>query len=312
MDEKEKIYIPEVITPDGRVYIQKEPQKKKFPLINLILFTATLITTTLAGAGLEGVTLFEFLRSPIPSIIKGLPFSLTLLGILLTHEMGHFFTAKRYKVDASLPYFIPAPFGVGTFGAIIKMRAPVDSRKSLVDIGGAGPIAGFIVATIAIIYGIRTSSLVSISEIPDYSIRFQDPLIVKLLQYFLIGGVPEGYEMMLNSVGFAGWIGMLVTSLNLLPIGQLDGGHISYALLGNKAIWLSRLVFSILIILGIFSWHGWLFWGFISYFAIGLRHPPLQAGADINLDTRHRIVAYICLMIFLLTFMPSPIMEIKK
>jgi membrane-associated protease RseP (regulator of RpoE activity) len=105
---------------------------------------------------------------------------------------------------------------------------------------------------------------------------------------------------------------MLVTSLNLLPIGQLDGGHISYALLGNKAIWLSRLVFSILIILGIFSWHGWLFWGFISYFAIGLRHPPLQAGADINLDTRHRIIAYICLMIFLLTFMPSPIMEIKK
>jgi len=117
--------------------------------------------------------------------------------------------------------------------------------------------------------------------------------------------------MMLNSVGFAGWLGMLVTSLNLLPIGQLDGGHISFALFGNKAIWISRIIFILLILFGILLWPGWLIWGILSYFVIGLRHPPLLPDAYITLDTRHKIVAYLSLMIFVLTFMPSPIVEVK-
>lgn len=312
MQDNEKIYIPEVITREGRIFIQYQPPKKKFPFLNLILFIITIITTTLAGAGLEGITLFEFLLNPFQSTVKGLPFSLTLIGILLTHEMGHFFAAKRYRVDASLPYFIPAPFGVGTFGAIIKMQSPIDSRKSLIDIGAAGPIAGFIVAVGAIIYGIKTSTLVDISQLSQGSIRFQDPLVVKILQYFLIGKIPSGYDIMFNSIGFAGWLGMLVTSLNLLPIGQLDGGHISYALFGDFAIWISRMVFIVLVIFGILFWQGWLIWGLLSFFVIGLRHPPLRPDADINLDTRHKIVAYICIVIFFLTFMPSPIVEIKQ
>ncbi len=312
MENNDKIHIPDLITREGRIYSQYIPPKKKFPYINIILFIITVITTTLAGAGLEGVSLLEFIRHPVNSVIKGLPFSLTLLGILLTHEMGHFFTARKYRVDASLPYFIPAPFGVGTFGAIIKMESPLNSRKALIDIGAAGPIAGFLVATVAIFYGIKTSTIISIQEIPEYGIRFQDPLIVKILQYFIIGLIPQGYEMMLNSIGFAGWLGMLVTSLNLLPVGQLDGGHISYALFGRFAIWISRLTFIVLIFLGIFYWQGWLLWGLLSYFVIGLRHPPLRNDADINLDTRHKIVAYICIMIFILTFMPSPVTEIRK
>ncbi len=312
MDNNEKIYIPDIITKDGQVHTQYTPPKKKFPLLNLILFLTTIITTTLAGMGIEGISLFEFLRHPIVAIIKGLPFSLTLIGILLTHEMGHYIAAKKYRVDASLPYFIPAPFGIGTFGAIIKMRSPLGSRKSLIDIGGAGPIAGFVVATIAIIYGIKTSTLMDLNNFPKDGIRFQDPLIIKIIQFIIIGHIPAGYEMMLNSIGFAGWLGMLVTSLNLLPIGQLDGGHISYALFGSFSIWISRLLFFILIIFGILFWHGWLFWGILSYFVIGLKHPPLQTDADINLDTRHKIVAYICIMIFILTFMPSPVMEITK
>jgi membrane-associated protease RseP (regulator of RpoE activity) len=226
--------------------------------------------------------------------------------------MGHFLTAKRYRVDASLPYFIPAPFGIGTFGAVIKMRSPLDSRKSLIDIGAAGPIAGFIVAIIAIVYGVKTSTLISLSQLSSGGIRFQDPLIVRIIQYLIIGGVPEGFEMVLNSVGFAGWLGMLVTSLNLLPIGQLDGGHISFAIFGEKSIWISRIMFLLLIIFGILFWPGWLIWGILSYFVIGLRHPPLLPDADITLDTRHKIVAYLALMIFILTFMPSPIVEIKE
>jgi len=310
-NNKDRVFIPDIITRDGRLYAQYTPPKKKFPLLNLILFLLTIITTTLAGSSMEGVTIPMWITNPLASILKGLPFSLTLMGILLTHEMGHFLTAKRYRVDASLPYFIPAPFGIGTFGAVIKMKSPLNSRKSLIDIGAAGPIAGFIIAIVAITYGVKTSTLINLSQFPKEGIRFQDPLIVKIIQYFLLGRIPDGYEMMLNSVGFAGWLGMLVTSLNLLPIGQLDGGHISFALFGNKAIWISRIMFILLIIFGILFWPGWLIWGILSYFVIGLRHPPLLPDADITLDTRHKIVAYLALMIFILTFMPSPIVEVK-
>jgi len=310
-NNKDRVFIPDIITRDGRLYAQYTPPKKKFPLLNLILFLLTIITTTLAGSSMEGVTIPMWITNPLASILKGLPFSLTLMGILLTHEMGHFLTAKRYRVDASLPYFIPAPFGIGTFGAVIKMKSPLNSRKSLIDIGAAGPIAGFIIAIVAITYGVKTSTLINLSQFPKEGIRFQDPLIVKIIQYILLGRIPDGYEMMLNSVGFAGWLGMLVTSLNLLPIGQLDGGHISFALFGNKAIWISRIMFILLIIFGILFWPGWLIWGILSYFVIGLRHPPLLPDADITLDTRHKIVAYLALMIFILTFMPSPIVEVK-
>ncbi|MGB9600002.1 MAG: site-2 protease family protein [Myxococcota bacterium] len=310
--ENNRIHIPDIITRDGRIYTPYIPPKKRFPWLNILLFFTTVITTTLAGAGLEGLSLLNFIVDPVQSALKGLPFSLSLLGILLTHEMGHFLCARKYRVDASLPYFIPAPFGVGTFGAVIKMKSPINSKRSLIDIGAAGPIAGFIVAVSVVIYGIKTSTIIDINRLPEGGIQFQDPLIVKILQYILIGNIPSGYDIMLNSVGFAGWLGMLVTALNLLPIGQLDGGHISYALFGDRAIWISRILFIILIILGIFAWPGWLFWGLLSYFVIGLRHPPLRDDADIKLDTRHKIVAYICIVIFLLTFMPAPITEIKK
>ncbi len=310
-EENKEVQIPDLITRDGRLYPQYKPPVKKLPVLNITLFLITIVTTTMAGAGMEGVTTIEFLRYPIKSLIKGLPFALTLMTILLTHEMGHFLMARRYRVNASLPYFIPAPFGVGTFGAVIKMQSPINSRKSLIDIGAAGPIAGFIVATAALIYATSGSKLIPLADLPEGGIRFGDPLILKLINYFIFGKIPSGYDVNLTSVGFAGWLGMLVTSLNLLPVGQLDGGHIAYALFQDKAIWISRGIFLILIFFGIFFWPGWLFWGLLSFFIIGLRHPPLRSDADINLDTRHKIVAYLCLMIFILTFMPAPVMEIQ-
>lgn len=312
MDRQNRdVHIPDLITPDGRWYQHYSPPERKFPALNLALFLITIITTTMAGTGLEGVTASELLRDPLQSLSKGLPFAITLMTILLTHEMGHFFMARRYKVSASLPYFIPAPFGVGTFGAIIKMQSPINSRKSLIDIGAAGPIAGFVVATVALVYAVSDSKLISLSDLRDGGIRFGDPLILKIINYFFFGSIPNGYDINLTSVGFAGWLGMLVTSLNLLPVGQLDGGHIAYAIFQERAIWISRGIFIILMFLGIFFWPGWLFWGVLSFFIIGLKHPPIRPGADIKLDTRHKVIAYLCLVIFILTFIPAPVMEIK-
>lgn len=281
-----------------------KPAKNRLaiPRINLLLLFLTILTTIAAGALMEGVNLF---RTP-QLYWKGIPFSITLMLILGVHELGHFLTAKKHHVDASLPYFIPAPTLIGTFGAFIKMRSPVRNRLALVEIGAAGPIAGFIVAVPALFIGLALSTMMmKVTMVTgEMGIRLGDSLLLKIATQILYPGLPETMDIMLHPIAFAAWIGMLVTMLNLLPIGQLDGGHIAYALLGK---WYTKVAYgslAVILILGIFSTN-WLVWAALVFFLIRVKHPPIT---DVSspLSRREIVIGVIALVIFLLTFIPVP------
>ena len=186
----------------------------KLTRTHILLFIATCFTTLFAGALLNGVIPWE---QP-EKIYLGLPFSFTLLFILMTHELSHYFTSRRHNVSASLPYFIPAPSIIGTFGAIIKMKPPIPDRRSLIDIGASGPIGGFIIAVIATIIGLKWSEIKPAGEIQE-GIVFGSSILFSLISEIVLNVDPEKFDVILHPVAFAGWIGLLVTSLNLLPIG---------------------------------------------------------------------------------------------
>ena len=273
----------------------------KLTRIHVLLFIATFLTTLIAGA--------FFLHGVIPwetpeKIYLGLPFSLTLLFILLVHEMSHYLASRKHGVPATLPYFIPAPTIFGTFGAIIKMKPPIPDRRTLIDIGAAGPIGGFIVAVIAVIIGLSRSEVRPLEAVGE-GIAFGDSLLLTVLTRLVLDIDPEKYTIMLNPVLFAGWIGLLVTSLNLLPIGQLDGGHITYALFGEKHEMISKAMLPVLVILGIVFWPGWLVWA-VLMLVIGYRHPPVVY-PHIQLDRKRKLIGWVSLAIFILTFTPVPV-----
>jgi len=272
----------------------------KLTRTHVLLFIATFITTLLAGALLNGVIPWE---QP-EKIYLGLPFSLTLLLILLTHELSHYFMSRRHNVSATLPYFIPAPSIIGTFGAVIKMKPPIPDRRSLIDIGASGPIAGFIVAVVAAVIGLSLSEAKPTGELQG-GLVFGTSILFDFLSKMILNVDPEKYDILLHPVAFAGWIGLLVTSLNLLPIGQLDGGHITYALLGEKHEWISKGMIPVLIALGLLFWLGWIVWAIIMIF-LGYRHPPVMY-PWIQLDRKRKIVGWIALAIFILTFTPAPV-----
>lgn len=271
-----------------------------------LLFVLTAVTTLLAGAFQEGANPF---RNPL-ELLAGLPFAVTLLLILFCHEMGHYIASRRYGVEVTPPYFIPGPwfpFGIGTFGAFIRIKSPIFKKNALLDIGAAGPIAGFIVSIFAVAIGLQSSQIVQMSS-GMALIRLGDPLIFTLIAKALGKVPPEGYDLALNSVAFAGWIGFFVTTLNLLPIGQLDGGHITYALLGKKHRYISMAAIVILLMLGLNGWKGWYLWAALTSF-IGVNHPPVIDGPA-PLDFKHRMVALASLIIFIVTFMPNPFMVV--
>ena len=195
-------------------------------------FLFTLLTTIFAGALQEGVNPFE---TP-GQIYRGIPFSFSLMGILLSHEFGHYLAAKRHGLNVTLPYFIPAPPIIGTFGAFIKMRSLVRDRRMLMDVGAAGPLVGVVVAIPLLIAGLRLSEVKLIQG--EAGMNLGSSLLLSLLSRIVVGPLPEGYDIVIHPVGFAGWIGLLVTALNLLPVGQLDGGHVAYALFGE---WQNRI-----------------------------------------------------------------------
>ncbi len=269
-------------------------------LLNIVLFIGTVVTTLIAGALQAGVNPLE----SFSNLLRGCPFSFTIMAILLSHEMGHFFASKRHGLDATLPYFIPAPTIMGTFGAIIRMRSPVWHKKALLDIGAAGPLAGMVVTIPALIYGLSISE-VKVVEAAGAGIRLGDSLLLSFLTQFMFGELPKGHEIFLHSVAFAGWIGLLVTSMNLLPIGQLDGGHIAYALFGRYQEGVSRMVLAGLFAVGILWWNGWLVWAALSI-VFGLRHPP-PVYPMISLNKVRRLIGVLCLIIFVLTFVPVPV-----
>ena len=275
----------------------------KLTRIHVLLFVLTFMTTLFAGAMLNGVVPWE---QP-EKIYLGLPFSLTLLFILLTHEMSHYIMSRRHNVSATLPYFIPAPSIIGTFGAVIKMKPPIPDRRSLIDIGASGPIGGFIIAVIASIAGLYLSEVRPAGELRG-GIAFGSSILFTVLSKIALNIDPEKYDVILHPVAFAGWIGLLVTSLNLLPIGQLDGGHITYALFGDRHEMISKGTLPVLIVLGIFFWPGWLIWA-VLMIILGYKHPPVLY-PYIQLDRKRKVVGWISLFIFILTFTPAPVQGI--
>ncbi len=275
----------------------------KIPRIHWILFLLTIFTTLFAGAIMEGAQIYS---NPL-EIFKGVPFSFTLLFILGTHEFGHYYYAQKHKVDATLPYFIPAPpflFLIGTFGAFIKIKSPIYRKDALLQIGAAGPIAGFIIAVPALVVGLLLSDVIEKNDIQG-AIILGDSILMKILTFITHPGLLESQDIMLHPVAFAGWIGLLVTMLNLLPIGQLDGGHIAYAMLGEKQDIIGKLAFIMLIPLSFYSIN-WLIWGILLLLLMrSVKHPPIQ-DIHVPLSYKDKQIGYACLVIFILCFIPAP------
>jgi membrane-associated protease RseP (regulator of RpoE activity) len=272
---------------------------KKIPFLHIILFVLTLLSTVLVGAMQTGA---DVLTNPV-ELYRGLPFAVSLMIILLTHEFSHYFASKWHGVKATLPYFIPAPTIIGTFGAFIKMKSPIVTRRALIDIGASGPIAGFIVSVAAAIIGLHSSEIVPLSQAKG-ALSLGDSILFTLLAKAVVGVAPADAEILLNPVAFAGWIGLFVTSINLIPVGQLDGGHIAYAFLGERHARLSFILVLLMSVLGLFLWEGWILWA-VLLLVLGLRHPPVVYWEE-TLDKKRRVTGWIALLILILTFIPDP------
>jgi membrane-associated protease RseP (regulator of RpoE activity) len=312
---------PETRNPEPYEVYVIHPQRPRYWL-HLLLLLLTFLTTTIVGAQLQsnfdrnlpvlraGDTYlplfpFEWLLHAPRAVLHGIPFSLTLMLILFAHEMGHYLYAKYYRVSATLPFFIPAPTLIGTLGAFIRIRSRIHSRTALFDIGIAGPIAGFVFAVPAMFIGL----LLSHTGVPlgpdDIPLGF--PLIFQLGRGLLSHataalGQPLS-SLNLHPVAVAAWVGMFATALNLLPGGQLDGGHIVYATFPRAHRWVSIFSIIALVPLAIFRWVGWLLWAIVLGIT-GLRHPnvPLAPGLSPN---RTRLALFAILML-LLTLIPAP------
>jgi membrane-associated protease RseP (regulator of RpoE activity) len=234
-------------------------------------------------------------------LLQGLPFSLTLLTILMAHEMGHYLTCRYYKIDASLPYFLPAPSLIGTLGAFIRIRSAIYYKRQLFDVGIAGPIAGFVFVIPALAIGLAFSKVIpGIGTQGD--LVFSTPGILRSLEALIFPGVPVT-DIYLHPVARAAWVGIFATALNLLPIGQLDGGHILYAFIGDRHRLLSKIFVALLVPMGYFS-ISWLLWAVLLFF-FGLKHPRIYDSAEMG---RGRIkLGWLALVMFLVCFSLSPI-----
>ncbi len=270
--------------------------------LHLGLLLATVVTTIIAGALQQGV-------NPLATpglLYKGIPFSFTLLLILGTHEMGHYLVSRRHHLDVTLPFFIPAPpipFIIGTFGAFIRIRSPIRDKRALLDVGCAGPLTGVLVAIPVILVGLKLSTVIVTSG-GEEGLVLGEPLLFKLLSWLVLGSLTPHENVILHPVAFAGWIGLLVTALNLIPVGQLDGGHVAYALFPEYHRYISLGVLGLLVVCGLMYWKGWLFWAALIAF-LGWRHPPPYL-YWVPLDRRRRVLGIITIVVFVLTFTPAP------
>ncbi|MBI4161128.1 MAG: site-2 protease family protein [Acidobacteria bacterium] len=283
----------------------------------MALALATLGTTTLAGAVLEMQSgpgaagpveaVHRFLREP-GLVLGGLPFSLSLLWILGSHETGHYLACRRYGVDASLPYFLPMlpfpfPF-IGTLGAFIRIRATIPNRNALFDIGAAGPLAGFAAALPVLVLGLLDSEAAAPPSHPDGVLLLGEPLLMRWIAGRIFPGLPPGDSISLSPVAVAGWVGLLATSLNLLPVGQLDGGHICYSVSRRFHAGVSRFGAAAFLVFAVLR-SSYLLWA-VLLFVLGRRHPPVGA-EEPPLSPGRRFLAWICLGVFLVSFIPDPI-----
>lgn len=321
-------------TPIQDSFASKVVQKDNY-LINIILFILTFITTTFAGAA-------WITGNPSPTeievILEGLPYSISLMFIISAHEFGHYFAAKFHKVKTTLPYYIPIPsiagmLNFGTLGAVIKTKTQVHTKKAMFDIGVYGPIAGFVACLIVLVYGFM--NLPSVDYIlnihPDFfdkeyganaiQLEFGDTILFWFLRNILTSPsdfIPPMSEIYHYPYLCVGWFGLFITAMNMIPVGQLDGGHISYTLFGENFHYkLAIFSFLVLFTLGMIGfveiflfpifgigWSGWLLWAIILYFIIKLKHPPIYDYEP--LDKKRKITGYFSFFIFLISFSPSP------
>lgn len=309
-------------------------REMKIPL-HVGLFAVTFFTTTMAGVEWTGKDPLNLLNLP-----AGLAYSFSLLAILGSHEFGHFFFSLKHKVKATLPYFIPFPFipgmlNFGTMGAVIRTKTPVPSRKAMFDIGVSGPIVGFIVSVAVLIFGFThlpsREYILSIHPNFDFAanqaplidgipLAFGNTILFKALEVLFTNPhaqfVPPMTEIYHYPLLCTGWFGLFVTAMNLLPVGQLDGGHMIYAMFGRKHGSVARITFASLLVLGlssllplinvniIFGWFGWLIWALILFVVIKLDHPPVMD--DTPLDRKRMVVGWLTILIFVVCFSPSP------
>jgi membrane-associated protease RseP (regulator of RpoE activity) len=283
--------------------------RPKWWLHALLLFL-TLVTTTFFGALFAGWLPEDLVEQGLKAVLtdprfylEGLKFSLPLLTILLAHEMGHYLTARRHGLAATPPFFIPVPFGIGTLGAVIRIKEPIRTKNQLLDIGAAGPLAGFVATLPFLVYGVAASR---VAEIPLQKgvIVFGEPLLFRAVEWLFFPALAAGQDLYLHPVGFAAWFGLLITALNMLPFAQLDGGHVAYAMFGRRhrrAVW---PLWILLFLMG-FKWTGWWIWAVIAL-VMGVVHPPIWDEHSV-LDRRRRIIGWIALVVFVLSFMPEPV-----
>jgi membrane-associated protease RseP (regulator of RpoE activity) len=309
--------------------LQPPRPRGRFPATNVALFLATVATTLWAGFAQSDL---HDAAPTLSNVVRGgLPFAATLVAILFTHEMGHYVLARRHGVKTTLPYFIPVPFGFGTLGAVIRMRSAIPSRRAVLDIGAAGPLAGLAVAVPLYLVGLALSEVheIPVAEPSPLSMSllsvirailagepvlrdgpfaqfFGDSLLTWAARWLVVGRLQPGTDVFVHPVAIAAWLGLLVTALNLVPVGQLDGGHVLYALFGRRgALVVARLVSAGLLLAGVFLSWNWLVWWFLSRYVVGLGHPP--ALAEEPLDGRRRAVAWVSLALFVATFVPVPV-----
>jgi membrane-associated protease RseP (regulator of RpoE activity) len=299
--------------------IEPPREKKRSLWLAVLLFALTLISTLAVGAEFAGS--YAQNREPFSGggdplsamllplehpqlLLLGFPFSFTLLGILFAHEMGHYIACRIYGIDVSYPYFIPAPTLFGTFGAFIRIRSPITSRKALFDVGIAGPVVGFLIAAPAMAYAIATSRVVPGVQ-NTAQIVFGHPPLMRLFMALFHPNVNPNW-VLLSPVGRAAWVGFFATALNLLPLWQLDGGHIVYSLASKQHRRISILVAFLLLLLGRYTWSGWYLWGgALLILSLRFGHPPvLERWAE--LDASRKLWALLALAIFIMCFTASP------
>ena len=283
---------------------------------HLLLFALTIASTTLAGANHYAGFIGDFSTPaglPMPFLallVRGLWYSVTILAILGCHELGHYFACRYYDVDASLPFFIPVPVLLtGTMGAFIRIREPIPSKRMLFDIGIAGPIAGFVVAVPALIVGLWMSHVVRLPADTSNLLELGEPLLFRFTSWLMWGAQPDGYSLNMHPVAFAAWFGMLATALNLFPIGQLDGGHISYAVLGPRwSTYLTIATVGVTIGLSFFasSWIVWTGLMVVMLIMFGPKHPRVF-DEHVSLDRTRLLLAAVAVIMFVLCFTPAPI-----
>jgi membrane-associated protease RseP (regulator of RpoE activity) len=281
-------------------------------LLPVGLFGLTIFTTLWAGAYQDHPNLFhpfrgawELLTERPGELVNGIPFAATLLLILVTHELAHYVYSKRHRVPASLPLFIPGlPLLVGTFGAIIRVRGQIVERKALFDIGISGPLAGFAVALVALVIGLHWSQVeVGISSASPFYVGRS--ILIDWCISLVLGDLPRGASVNLHPIAEAAWFGLFVTCLNLIPIGQLDGGHVAYALWGGRQRTIAFWVIPVLLVLGYLGWQGWWLWVFVSTL-LGVGHPPIPDPAS-PLGLTRTWLGRATVLLFILIFTPFPI-----